>query len=195
MSTTAFVGAQCGAEYEVCLNCNGEGCPAECIALDVRSCAEHAGVEFCLDMGVSNGIEPRVCAIVALEIDLNKAASVSVNDTATVNCSVSWSGSATVTAVVGDTVRVEFDSRLPDQAYCVITLDCMTNDICVRTIEGDMNRSGHTNTTDASAAKARFGATLGDNNCEWDFNCSGAINTTDFSACKARFCKSAPQCP
>jgi hypothetical protein len=58
-----------------------------------------------------------------------------------------------------------------------------------------MNRSGSTNTTDASAVKARFGATLTDANCEWDFNCSGAINTTDFSASKARFGKMAPACP
>ena len=201
VATSAFVGAQCGSrgsEYEVCLNCNGLGCeplPTECVALDVRSLKDHVGTEFKLNMGVSGGIEPRTGQITKLEIDLDSSASVIVTDTATVNCSAAWAGTATVTAIVGNTVTVTFSSSLPDQAYCVITLDCMTNDVCVRMCEGDMNRSGATNTTDAGAVKARFGATLVDGNCEWDFNHSGAINTTDAGAVKARFGKSVPLCP
>ena len=168
-----------------------------CSALDARSLKDHGGTEFSLTMGVSGGIEPRTGQVTKLEIDLDSSASVSVTDTATVNCSAAWTGTATVTDVStnGVTVTVEFSPSLPDQAYCVITLDCMTNDVCVRMCEGDMNRSGATNTTDASAVKTRFGATLTDANCEWDFNCSGAINTTDASAVKARFGKSAPACP
>ena len=58
-----------------------------------------------------------------------------------------------------------------------------------------MNRSGETNTTDASSVKLRFGQPPTDANCEWDFNCDGAINTTDASQVKLRFGFSAPECP
>ena len=62
-------------------------------------------------------------------------------------------------------------------------------------IEGDMNRDGDTNTTDASTVKLRFGQALTDANCEWDFNHDGVINTTDASQVKLRFGFTAPECP
>jgi hypothetical protein len=65
----------------------------------------------------------------------------------------------------------------------------------VRTLEGDLNRDGSTNTTDASQLKLRFGQTATEANCEWDFNVDGAINTTDYSQIKLRFGNAAPQCP
>ena len=169
---------------------------ATCTALDARSLREVAGVadELSLDIGTSGGVEPRTGQVAKLEIDLDDAGSVSVSDTATVNCSASWSGTATVTAVVGNTVTVEFSPSLPNEAYCVVALDCNA-EVCVRMCEGDMNRDGDTNTTDASAVKLRFGQTPTDANCEWDFNCDGAINTTDASQVTLRFGFTAPECP
>ena len=168
-----------------------------CTALAVRSLVFHGGpvsAELAIDMGVKDGIEPRIGQITKLEIDLDDAGSVSVTDTASVSCSAAWSGTATVTAVVGNTVTVEFSSSLPNEAYCVITLDCGA-EVCVRMCEGDMNRDGDTNTTDGSAVKLRFGQALTDANCEWDFNHDGAINTTDASQVKLRFGFTAPDCP
>ena len=169
---------------------------APCEPLGVRSYRDHgAAGELYLDLGISDGIEPRVGGIVELEVDLDDT--FSFEGGVTVNCDPAWPeppGTVTVTGPIDDTVTLEFDPALPDQSYCLITLDCGA-EVCVRTCEGDMNRSGATNTTDTSAVKARFGAALTDANCEWDFNCSGAINTTDFSASKARFGKMAPACP
>ena len=178
------------AEYDLAVTITDE-CEF-CTATAARSCQDHDGTMLCLDMGLAGGVEPRSGGVAELEIDLDTASGF--NGGVTVACSTAWSGTADGVAD-GNTVTVEFSPSLPDQAYCVITLDCMTNDVCVRMCEGDMNRSGATNTTDASAVKTRFGATLTDANCEWDFNCSGAINTTDASAVKARFGKSAPACP
>ena len=182
--------------------CPGQSCDEEgdqcldlCDALASSSCRDHGPAgHLCLDMGVSGGIEPRTGQVAKLEIDLDDAGSVSVSDTATVNCSAAWSGTATVTAVVGNIVTVEFSSALPNQAYCTITLDCGA-EVCVRMIEGDMNRDSNTNTTDASSVKLRFGQAVTDSNCEWDFNTDGAINTTDFSQIKLRFGNTAPECP
>jgi hypothetical protein len=110
-----------------------------------------------------------------------------------VECSTTWSGTASGVAD-GDTVTVTFDPPLPDEAYCTITLDC-TAQVCVRGCEGDVNRDGDTNTTDASQVKLRFGLAVTDGNCEWDFNRDDAINTTDYSQIKLRFDNSAPECP
>jgi hypothetical protein len=171
------------------------GVPSVCGATAVRSCLDHGPAgRLCLEMGVSGGVEPRVGGIIELEIDLDDAGGVSVSDTATVNCSVAWSGTATVTAVVGNTVTVEFTPTLPNQAYCTITLDCGA-EVCVRMIEGDMNRDSDTNPTDASSVKLRFAQTVTDANCEWDFNRDGDINPTDASSVKLRFGYAAPECP
>ena len=51
--------------------------------------------------------------VTKLEIDLDTAAGVRVNDPAYVSCSAAWGGTATVTAVVGNTVTVEFSPALP----------------------------------------------------------------------------------
>ena len=168
----------------------------DCAATAVRSYRAHAVVgQLYIDMGTSDGIEPRQGGIQTLEIDLDDATDAS--QVIAVNCwPTGWAGTVpfAVSGTVGNTVTVNFSPALPDQTYCQIELDCGA-EVCVRSCEGDMNRSGETNTTDTSAVKARFGATLTDANCEWDFNCSGAVNTTDFSACKARFGKTAPDCP
>ncbi len=166
-----------------------------CLAQDARSLKDHAAAgKLSLGMGVSGGIEPRTGQVTELEIDLDDASSVSVTDTATVNCSAAWAGTATVTAVVGNTVTVEFSPALTNEAYCTVTLDCSA-EVCVRMIEGDMNRDSDCNTTDASSVKLRFGQTVTDLNCEWDFNRDGDINTTDGSAVKLRFGNTAPVCP
>jgi len=173
-----------------------------CTALGARSLNEHPDASsnwLSLDLGVSGGIEPRTGQVVKLEIDLDDAGSVSVSDTVTVYCQdnqgpVTYTGTGTVTAIVTDTVTVEFSESLPNKAYCVITLDCSA-EVCLRMIEGDMNLSGTTNTTDGSQVKLRYGQAVTDANCEWDFNRSNAINTTDRSQVKLRYGYVAPECP
>ena len=168
------------------------------VALAARSYADHAAAgELSLDMGVSSGIEPRTGQVVKLEIDLDDA--TGFGGGATVACTgnsgpITYSGTVTHTGTVGNTVTLEFDPALPNEAYCVITLDSNA-EVCVRMIEGDMNRDGDTNTTDASSVKLRFGQTPTDANCEWDFNRDGDINTTDASSVKLRFGNTAPVCP
>ncbi len=200
IATSTRLGAPCGSEYEVCLDCGGRGCGAQgCECLDVWSVVLHGGIQRRLHIGCSDGIEPRVGQITKLEIDLDSSASVNVFDTASVTCSTAWDGAATVTDVStnGSTVTVEFAPPLPNNAKCTITLDCMTrlSEVCVRNIEGDMNGDGTCNTTDASAVKLRFGQTVTDANARWDFNRDGLINTTDASAVKLRFGNTAPGCP
>ena len=189
--------AGCGGSSDTNTNGIPDECEtaASCAATGLRSLKGHgAAGELSLNLGLSDGIEPRTGQVDKLEIDLDDASSVNVSDTVQVNCSGAWSGSATVTTKNGNTVTVEFSPALPNQAYCVITMDCGA-EVCVRMIEGDMNRSGDTNTTDVSAVKGRFGQTPTDANCEWDFNRDGSINTTDYSSAKARFGMSAPTCP
>ncbi len=166
---------------------------APCEPLAVRSYRDHAAAgELYLDMGISDGIEPRVGGIVKLEVDLDDTWSYRAG--ATVNCDPAWSGTITETGPIGDTVTLEFDPALPDEAYCTIEFGC-GGEVCVTLCEGDMNLDGVTNTTDASSVKLRFGQTPTDANCEWDFNNDGAINTTDASQVKLRFGKAAPACP
>ena len=163
-----------------------------CSAVAVRSFKDHASIgELPLDLS-DGGIEPRVGSIEKLEIDLDDAGGF--GGLATVDCQpTAWSGSITP-STNGDTVTLEFNPALPGQVYCRITLDCGA-EVCVRVCEGDMNRSGSTDTTDASSVKARFGQTTTGANCEWDFNCSGAIDTSDAAQVKPRFGFTAPQCP
>ena len=169
---------------------------APCEPLAVRSYREHgAAGELYLDLGISDGIEPRVGGIVELEVDLDDAWGFTGG--VTVNCDPSWPeppGTVSVTGPIDDTVTLEFDPALPNESYCTIQFDCGA-EVCVTSCDGDMNLDGGTNTTDASSVKLRFGQTLTDANCEWDFNTDGAINTTDYSQVKLRFGNIAPSCP
>ena len=162
-----------------------------CTATAARSCKDHGGATLCLDLGLAGGIEPRSGGIAELEMDLDSASGFQGG--VGVECSTTWSGTAGGVAD-GDTVTVTFDPPLPDEAYCTITLDC-TAQVCVRGCEGDLNRDGATNSTDASQVKLRFGQTASSANCEWDFDLSGEVNTTDYSQIKLRFGRSAPECP
>ena len=189
-------GGACGGPWDTWLE--GEECSqfecGACSAVGVRSCKVHGPAgELNLDMGISGGVEPRIGGISKLEIDLDKT--LGFEGGVTVDCTpTAWAGAVTVTGPVNDTVTLEFAPVLPDQAYCTIELDCGA-EVCVRMCEGDMNRSGTTDTTDASNAKLRFGQTATNANCEWDYDRSGEINTTDAASVKLRFGKQAPDCP
>jgi hypothetical protein len=167
-----------------------------CTALDARSLKDHSSVgELALGMGVAGGIEPRLGGIERLEVDLDDASSVSrVIDVA---CHPTvWTGTVpfAVSDVLADTVTVEFTPALPDQSYCVVTLDCGAS-VCVRSCEGDLNRSGSTTASDNLQAKVRFGQAANETNCEWDFNLSGGITAADALAIKIRLGFAAPGCP
>jgi hypothetical protein len=166
-----------------------------CGALAVHSCRDHgAAGTLCLDLGVSNGIEPRSGGITELEIDLDEAATFT--GPVTVTCVNAGDQSARVfgTSVDGDTVTVSFSPALPDRDACTVELDCGAA-ICVRGLEGDANLSGQTNTTDTSQVKLRFDQDAATAGPEWDFNTDGQVNTTDYAQIKLRFGNSAPICP
>jgi hypothetical protein len=171
-----------------------DACEAPCYAVDVRSDRDHgAAGELSLAMGVSGGIEPRQGGIQKLEIDLAAGGGGYFSGGVTVNCSASWSGTVSGVAV-GDTVTVTFSTPLPDQAYCTVSLDCGAQ-VCVRGLEGDVDRSGLVTTGDASIVKPHFGDTPTDADAEFDFDCSGLVTTSDFSQIKPLFGNVVPNCP
>ena len=160
--------------------------------LGAVSLLDHGGTELGLDL-MDNNIEPRIDGVLKIEFELS---GVVVSASASVSCvNNTYSGTITTTPN-GTAVTVEFDPALPDQDCCGMTLTGDAVDgLWVRTLEGDVNRDGFTNTTDASQVKLRFGQTPTNANCEWDFNVDGEINTTDASQVKLRFGFTAPACP
>ena len=101
-----------------------------------------------------------------------------------------WTGSAS-TSVSGNVVTVTFDTALPDECCCTVTLDCDDGDgsaeVCVCGLEGDIDRGGLVSTSDASIIKPKFGDTPTNADAEFDFDCSGLIATSDFSQVKPKF--------
>jgi formylglycine-generating enzyme required for sulfatase activity len=167
-----------------------------CTALDARSLKDHSTAgELALSMGTMEEIEPRLGGIEKLEIDLDDASSVS--QVIDVTCwPTAWAGSVplAISGTLGDTITAEFTPALPDESCCTVTLDCGAS-VCVRSCEGDVNRSGRTTTEDTLRAKIRFGQAVTDANCEWDFDLSGGITTADSLAVASRLGFAAPQCP
>jgi hypothetical protein len=98
------------------------------------------------------------------------------------------------TSVDGNTVTVSFSPALPDRDACTVELDCGAA-VCVRSLEGDLNLSGETNTTDTSQLKLRFDQDAATAGAQWDFNTDGQVNTTDYAQVKLRFGNTAPTCP
>jgi hypothetical protein len=181
---TWFEGGECSV-----IDCS------ECIALDVRSYKDHgAAGALSVEMGVSSGLEPRMGGITELELDLLDAGNFASGVTVTCVGAGDVSSSVSGTSVTDNTVTVTFDPALPDQDVCVIDLDC-GGSVCVRSCEGDLNRSGSTTVSDNLQAKIRFGQAVTNANCEWDFNLSGSISTADALQIKIRFGFTAPECP
>jgi hypothetical protein len=177
----------------------GEECSlfdcADCIALDVRSYKTHGPAgELSLAMGASDGIEPRSGGITELEIDVLDGSTFAGGVTVTCSGAGDVSGFVSGTSDVGNTVTVTFDPALPDQDACVVDLDC-GGSACVRSCEGDLNRSGDTTAADSLQAKIRFGEAATTANCEWDFDLSGSISASDALQIKIRFGFTAPTCP
>ena len=160
------------------------------------SCRDHAAAgRLCLDMGTNGGVEPRSGGIDELEIDLTDASDfaggVSVICVNAGDVSASVSG----TSLNGNTVTVSFSPSLPDQDACTVELSDCEASVCVRGLEGDLDLSGQTNTTDTSQLKVRIGQDAVTAGPQWDFDVSGLVNTTDSSQVKVRFGNTAPACP
>jgi hypothetical protein len=191
---TDIAGGACLGTWFEGEECSAFDC-AVCIALDVRSYKTHGTAgELYLDMGVGAGIEPRSGGLTKLEIDVLDAASFANGVVVTCVGAGDVSSSVSGTSVAGDTVTVTFDPALPDQDACVIDLDC-GGTACVRSCEGDLNRSGNTTAADSLQTKIRFGETATSANCEWDFDLSGGISASDALQIKIRFGFTAPACP
>jgi hypothetical protein len=132
--------------------------------------------------------------VVKIEFTMSAAvASVS----ATVDCEGPYGGSVTATPA-GTTVTVEFSGPLPDRDCCEVSLTGDAVDsFHVRTLAGDIDRSGLVSTGDASIIKPKFGQTPSEaaGNVEYDYDCSGLVSTGDFSQVKPQFGHTAPACP
>ena len=164
-------------------------------AVGAFSCRDHAAAgRLCVDLGTNGGIDPRSGGIDELEIDLTYAGGFAGGVTAICVNAGDVSAKVSGTSVNGNTVTVSFSPPLPDQDACTIELDCQAS-VCVRGLEGDLNLSGQTNTTDTSQVKLRFDQDAVTAGPQWDFDTSGAVNTTDFSQIKLRFGNTAPECP
>ncbi len=196
---TCDPGLDCQAGVDPCLpsqTCDevGDQCLDSCTALTASICRDHStsGV-LCLVVGVANGIEARFGGVTTLNIDLVDAAGFGGG--VTVDCTpTAYTGVATHTGTVGNTVTIEFAPGLPDQAACTVTLDCGAQ-VCVRNLEGDSNGDGVTNAVDNSQKKGLFGETANAGNAQWDVNADGVVNAVDNSQTKGRFGSTAPACP
>jgi hypothetical protein len=78
------------------------------------------------------------------------------------------------------------DTALPDTCCCNVTLDCDA-EVCVCSLEGDIDRGGLVSTGDASIIKPKFGDTPTDADAELDFDVNGLVSTGDFSQVKPKF--------
>ena len=166
-----------------------------CQTQTAHSCRDHGPAgNLCLDMNTDPGIEPRTGGITELEIELDDTLTFAGGVTVTCVNAGDVSARVSGTSVDGHTVTVSFSPALPDQDACTVELDCGAS-VCVRGLEGDLNLSGQTNTTDTSQLKLRFGQDAATAGPQWDFNTSGEVNTTDFGQIKLRFGNTAPTCP
>ncbi len=180
-------GISCGSEYVVELVCPDSPL---CATTAARSCNMHGSSRLCLDLG-SNNIEPRLTGVTSLEIDVDAGIATS----ATVSCinNGAYGGVATVSQA-GNMVTVNLSPALPDQDACTITLDCGAS-VCVRTLQGDIDRNGIVSTGDASIIKPHFGQTAATAGAQFDFDQNDIVSTGDASIVKPRFGHSIPPCP
>ncbi|MCP4247430.1 MAG: S8 family serine peptidase, partial [bacterium] len=116
-----------------------------------RSCRDHDGTEWCLDL-TTNGIEPRV-GPTTVEFDLTDTVTTV---SAVVACQTNlYAGSVATALVDSDTVRLTM-SPLPDEDCCTITLSGDAgDDFVVQTLAGDVNRTGRVNATDTNLTKGQ----------------------------------------
>jgi hypothetical protein len=162
-----------------------ESQPAQCDVLDASSCRNHdfAG-RLCLEMGLSDGIEPRLGGITELDLIIDNPGAFGGG--VTVDCvPCSWNGSASATTN-GNVVTVAFNQALPGQCCCTVSLDCGA-EVCVCGLEGDIDRGGLVSTGDASIIKPKFGDTPTEATAQFDFYADGLISTSDFSQVKPYF--------
>jgi len=165
--------------------------------LSVCSLLSHGSAgDFCLELGDGTGgdnIEPRLSGVRELHFETSTPVS---SVTAWLSCDVStYTGTMGVTAT-GTSVEVSFSPALPDEDCCQVDL---TGDAegtwYVRTLAGDVDRSGVVTSVDSSSIKPRFGHPADAANFLYDLDGSGTITSVDSSSVKPRFGNSAPTCP
>ncbi len=157
--------------------------------VSAASLLTHDVTERALDLTAVN-IEPRIGGVQKIEFGVSETvSSVSAGVTCIDNV---YAGTITTTPS-GTTVTAEFSPALPDGDRCDITLSGDANDnFEVRTIRGDMNRSGTTDSVDVSQAKARFGQTADVAGPQWDYNLDDVVNSVDNSQVRLVFGNFAP---
>jgi hypothetical protein len=159
-----------------------------------------------------NNIECRQPGVTRLEFETSSAMDgatvVSTNVSASGEVSGSYSGTVDAWSTNGvngtDTqIAVTFDPALDDEDCWTIDLTGMTGGVyslCnplayVRTIAGDVNRSGSVTTADPLAVKIYFGLPIDETNCQYDFDTNGTFTTGDSLGVKIMMGRSAPACP
>ena len=206
--------------YEYFVDCDGNGVPdlsEEWLLEAVSVCSglshDEAG-EFCLALlgeSAASSIEPRAAGVRKLVCRMNVSADPAtvIADHVQVAC-LENEYAGTIAASLEDAddcpasaVILAFDPALPNRDCCWITLDGMTTaygqpgavGFAVRTLAGDIDRSGTVSSVDASSIKPRFGAKADDAQFLYDLDGSGTVSSVDASFVKPRFGHSAPECP
>jgi len=206
--------------FEYFADCNADGQPdgwEEWQLQAVSACSRLSHGEagpFCLELiagAGANAIEPRAAGVRELLCRMNVSADAATvsGDHVQVDC-VHGDYAGTITTSLQDaadcpnsTIVLGFEPALPDQDCCWITFGGMTSayghpaatGFAVRTLAGDVDRSGTVSSVDASSIKPRFGAKTGDTSFLYDLDASGTISSVDASFIKPRFGHTAPTCP
>ncbi|MCP4245580.1 MAG: hypothetical protein GY778_00885, partial [bacterium] len=104
----------------------------------------------------------------------------------------------------GSILTIDLDPPLGDQDCYAIGLAGMTSteggDILnptftVRTLVGDVNRTGRVNATDKNLIKGKIGTPLSADDFLFDVNLSGRINATDKNLVKGWIGHTVAECP
>ena len=152
-------------------------------------------------------VESRDGGVIDIDIDLDDASGFAggVNIECQDNDGIITDLSAVVNsvAVKGDTVTVTVGtgfnnvSLLPDGLACIVQLDCGAS-VCIRTLEGDIDRNGFGSAGDKMQIKAWVGDVATATNAGFDYNTDGIVTFIDFAL--ARVCcifetALVPDCP
>jgi len=213
-------GDVCALALGLSEDCNTNGLPDECeewVPAAVSACSLFSHGEagaFCLDLLGEPGtasIEPRLGGVREVVVGMNVSADPATvtADHVQVSCAVSaYSGA--VAAELEDAegcgrsvVVLAFEPALPDRDCCTIGLAGMTSaygqpadvTLAVRTLAGDVDRSGTVSSVDASSIKPYFGTPADATFFLYDIDASGTVSSVDASSIKPRFGNTAPDCP
>lgn len=190
-----------GGDWSEGLTCEEVVCGTAAIA-GARSCMDHGGSEWCLELVGTGGtlvlgdnIEPRLAGMSDVEFDLDLTAGTV---SASVSCDVDtgYAPTVTVSPDMGTTIRVQLAPPMPNQDCCTITLTGGAEDsFRIITLVGDVDRDGAVTAGDEGLVQGELGNPLDAANFHFDVSADGLINPLDVSMVQSRTGNTAPACP